>query len=161
MSYRLDKMLGKLREDAPVLPSHIKENVMAAIRADAFSVQRGFAWRYAVGFGAFLILGTGGTVFAAQQVNPGNILYPIKRASETAYVGIQTNPQAKADAQQVLIDRRFDEADKVADSDDNTNNDNNDLIENQLAADATAASDAWVTAQEQAYSNDIQYAASR
>ena len=160
MSYRLDKMLGKLREDALVLPSHIKENVMAAIRADAFSVQRGFAWRYAVGFGAFLILGTGGTVFAAQQVNPGNLLYPIKRASETAYVGIQTNPQAKAEAQQVLIDRRFDEAESVADNDDNKN-DGDDQIENQLAADAADASDAWVNAQEQAYSNDIQYAAAR
>ena len=149
MSYRLDKMLGKLREDAPVLPSHIKESVMAAVRADAFSVKRGFAWRYAVGFGAFLVLGTGGTVFASQQVTPGNILYPIKRASETAYVSMQTSPQAKVDAQQMLIDRRFDEAEHVADSDDSAGLDtDNDQIEDELTADAAAASDAWVAAQE-------------
>jgi hypothetical protein len=132
---------------------------MAAIAADAFSVKRGFAWRYAVGFGAFLILGVGGTVFAAQQVAPGNILYPVKRASETAYVSIQSNPQSQADAQQVLIDRRFAEAEQVADSDDNVNA-ANDKIEDQLADDAATASDAWVSAQEQAYSNDIQLAAS-
>jgi|GEM_PF-5260329 len=160
MSYHLDKMIGNLREDALVLPPHIKEGVMAAIAADAFSVKRSFAWRYAVGFGAFLILGAGGTVFAAQQVAPGNILYPVKRASETAYVSIQPNPQSQANAQQVLIDRRFTEAEQVAAGDDDASA-ANDKIEDQLAADATAASDAWVSAQEQAYSNDIQLAASR
>jgi len=160
MSYRLDKMIKDMRDDVPVLSPHIKESVMAAVRADSFKVKRGFAWRYAVGFGAFLILGAGGTVFAAQQVAPGNFLYPVKRASETAYVGVQLNPQAQANAQQMLIDRRFAEADQVADNDDNVNA-ANDKIEDQLANDAAAASDAWVNAQEQAYSNDIQLAASQ
>ena len=160
MSYRLDKMIKDMRDDVPIPPPHIKENIMAAVRAHAFSVKRGFAWRYAVGFGAFLILGAGGTVFAAQQTVPGNILYPVKRVSESAYVGIQPNPQAQANAQQLLIDRRFAEADQVADSDDNVNT-ANDKIEEQLAADAASASDAWVSAQEQAYSNDIQLAASQ
>lgn len=160
MSYCLDKMIGRLREDAPVLPLHIKESVMAAVRADPFSGRRVFVWRYAVGLGTFLILGTGGTVFAAQQVAPGNMLYSLKRASETAYVSIQTNPQARAGAQQLLIDRRFDEAEKVADRDDNIN-DADDRIENELTDEAMAASDAWVNAQEEAYSNDIQLAASR
>ena len=160
MNYHLDKMIGNLREDAPVLPLHIKTNIMAAIAADAFSVKRGFAWRYAVGFVAFLVLGAGGTVFAAQQATPGNILYPVKRVSESAYVNIQPNPQAQAGVQQMLIDRRFAEADQVADSD-NDINAADDKIEDQLAADAASESDAWVAAQEQAYSNDIQLAASR
>jgi len=59
-----------------------------------------------------------------------------------------------------LIDRRFDEAEKVADRDDNIN-DADDRIENELTDEAMAASDAWVNAQEEAYSNDIQLAASR
>lgn len=160
MNYSLDKMIGKLREDAPVLPSHIKDNVMAAIRADAFSVKRSFTWRYAIGFGAFLILGAGGTVFAAQQVNPGNILYPVKRASETAYAGIQTSPQGRAGVQQILIDRRFTEADLVANNDNDINSDT-DRVTDQLAIDAADASEAWTLAQEQIFSNDIQLAASR
>jgi len=160
MKYHLDKMIGNLREDTPILPPHIKTNIMAAIAADAFSVKRGFAWRYAVGFVALLVLGTGGTVFAAQQATPGNILYPVKRVSENAYVNIQPNPQAQADAQQVLIDRRFAEADQIADNDDNVNA-TDDLIEDQLANDAASESDAWVAAQERAYSNDIQLAASQ
>jgi hypothetical protein len=153
-------MIGKLRTDTSVPPPHIKENVMAAVRAEAFSVKRSFIWRYAFGVGAFLILSAGGTVFAAQQASPGNILYPVKRASETAYVDIQPNPQAQAGVQQMLIDRRFAEADQVADSD-NDINAADDKIEDQLAADAASESDAWVAAQEQAYSNDIQLAASR
>jgi hypothetical protein len=149
-----------LREEAPVLPTHIKESVMVAIRADAFSVNRGFAWRYAIGFGAFLILGAGGTVYAAQLVNPGNILYPVKRASETAYVGIQPSPKAQAGVQQILIDRRFLEAEMIADNDNDIDFDN-DLVTAQLADDAADASEAWILAQEQIFSNDIQLAASR
>ena len=82
MSYRLDKMIKNMRDDVSIPSPHIKENIMAAVRADAFSVKRGFAWRYAVGFGAFLILAAGGTVFAAQQTVPGNILYPVKRVDK-------------------------------------------------------------------------------
>lgn len=160
MNYRLDKMIGKLREDAPVLPSHIKDSVMIAIRADAFYVKRGFAWRYAIGFGALLILGAGGTVFAAQQVNPGNFLYPVKRASETAYVGIQSSPKAQAGVQQILIDRRFSEAEMATDNENDINFDN-DTVTAQLANDAADASEAWILAQEQIFSNDIQLAASR
>jgi len=160
MNYNLEKMIGKLREDSSVPPPHIKENVMAAIHADGFSVKRSFAWRYAIGAAVIVVIGTGGTVWAAQQVSPSNILYPIKRASETAYVDIQPNPQAQISVQQMLIDRRFAEADQVADSD-NDINAADDKIEDQLAADAASESDAWVAAQEQAYSNDIQLAASR
>jgi hypothetical protein len=160
MNYRLDKMIKSLRAETPILPPHIKDNIMATIHADAFSVKNGFAWRYAVGFVVLLIISAGGTIFAAQQTVPGNILYPIKRASETAYVDIQPNPQAQANAQQLLINRRFSEAEQVADSDDNIDA-ANDKIEDQLADDAASASDAWVADQEQAFSNDIKLASSQ
>jgi hypothetical protein len=152
MNYNLEKMIGKLREDASLPPPHIKENTMAAIRAESFSVKQTFAWRYAIGVAILVVMGTGGTVWAAQQSAPGNVLYPIKRASETAYVGFQFNPQAQINVQQAIIDRRVAEAEQIANMD-------ADGFDDQLAEDTATASEAWVNAQEQAFSNDIQLAA--
>ena len=162
MSYRLGKMI-KQQHDSPVMPpAHIKEAIMTAVKNAPFSVKRNYNLRYAVGLATILVMGAGGTVFAAQQATPKDILYPVKRASETAYINIQSSPTARADAQEQIIDRRFDEAEKVADADDvnATVDADNDKIEDQLANDAASESDAWVNAQEQSFSNDIQLASS-
>jgi hypothetical protein len=152
MNYRLDKMIKVLRDDAVVPPAHIKESLMVAVCADAFYVKRGFAWRYAVGFAVLVVLGTGGTVFASQQVMPGNFLYPVKRASENAYVSMQPTAQSQVDAQQLMIDRRFFEAETV-----DIDGDYGDMLSHDIAD----ASDAWVAAQERYFSNDIQLVSSR
>ncbi len=157
MTYRLDKMINSLRHESVELPAQLKVQIMTAIHADGFGVKKRYVLRYAIGFAAFVIVGTGSTVFAAQGALPGTPLYSVKRASETAYVTVQPSANARLAAQEEIINRRFDEAEKVADSDDNTNTDN-DKIEDQLADDAATASDDWVSAQERTYSHDIELA---
>ncbi len=117
-------------------------------------------WRYAAILSAFAIFGAAGTVFAAQRANPGQTLYGVKRASETAYVKIQPNHRARVEANEMLIKRRLSEAQAFmekplafpkAEID----------FEAELAVDASLAaameseSEAWINAQEKAFTRYV------
>ncbi len=156
-NYRLDKMIGKLRCETPILRPELKTEIMAVVNASGFSRRPAFVWRYAAGFAVILLFGVGGTVFAAQRALPGNVLYPVKRASETAFVKVQVTPPAKAVAQEMIIQRRFDEADWMADLGGDYDLD----VEDRLADEAMAANEAWIDMQERMFSNDIMAASHR
>lgn len=59
---------------------------------------------------AVLVLASGaGTVWAAQSALPGDVLYPVKRASESVRLALARDPGAKARLHLELADRRLEE----------------------------------------------------
>lgn len=61
------------------------------------------------------ILGTGiGGVFASQSALPGDLLYPIKTATEKARVALVINKNKKNELRLKFIERRLEEAEKLA-----------------------------------------------
>lgn len=157
---KLENSIRGLRTETHLPHPRIKNEVMAYALANGFHRANIFTLRYAIGFAMLLLFGAGGTVFAAQGSQPGQMLYPVKRVSENVYVNFQPTPAARANVQEVLIKRRVDEADKRVDNDNdkdsgNTNVDATLAVDEQLANDTADESDAWVDAQERAFSLSV------
>jgi hypothetical protein len=162
MSITLEKFIRQSRSAVPVAPPHLRDEVLAYAKANPFRRFSLFAIRYAISLGVVLLFGASGTVFAAQQAQPGQPLYGLKRVSETAYVGVQPSANAKAQASELLIGRRIDEAEKAVEDDFSSegdvasaNIDDRISVDLRLASDLADESDEWISAQDQAFSWSI------
>lgn len=155
---KIEQLIAELAQDKPSLNPRIKSEVMAYVEANGFTRRTSPFWRYAVGLASVIFLSAGGTVLASQLAQPGEALYYVKRASESAYVTIQTSPAARAHANEALIARRVAEA---RFTDQGVRNRDMD-VETELAIDARLANDLaresedWVNAQELAFSHSIE-----
>jgi hypothetical protein len=160
---KMENLIKGLQAQTHVPHPRIKSEVMAYVLANGFHRANIFALRYAVGFAMLLLFGAGGTVFAAQRAQPGQVLYPVKRVSESAYVNIQPTSAAKVSINEALIQRRINEADKFVDNDndDDSGNGGEDIdvklaVDERLVDDTAKESDAWVDAQEHVFSLTIE-----
>lgn len=70
--------------------------------------------RYALAVLAFIMLGAGGTAFAAEGALPGDLLYPVKLGVvEPVQLALAVTPDAKADVETSLVSERLDEIAQV------------------------------------------------
>jgi hypothetical protein len=60
-----------------------------------------------------LLGGSGATVLAAQGTVPGEVLYPVKRASERALLSVAASAETKVDVRARIAERRLQEAEKL------------------------------------------------
>jgi len=153
---KLEKLIKNARAEVFAPPTRIKAELLSYAKAYPFRRSSFLALRYVAGISAAALLGVTGTVFAAQQALPGQPLYSLKRVSETAYVNLQPSPQAKAQANELLIGRRISEAVENADFDaEKTGAEDVDAqlsVDSQLAFDAAVQCDAWIDAQDEIFS---------
>lgn len=112
---RIDKLIKDMQSEPPSVRDidAVRERVFSAVHEQSF--HRGpssFALRLGAGVGALALAFTG-TVVAAQYAVPGDVLYPIKRAAESVWIGVQVSPEARIRTERSILERRFAETGAV------------------------------------------------
>lgn len=100
----------------PLVKERVKQDVLRSIAAGAQGVPKRTAvfmrrykfLRYAVSTGAVLSVCTG-TAFASTSAKPGDLLFPVKKVTETMRLGLATTEHAKVQLQTEFAENRLQE----------------------------------------------------
>lgn len=101
----------------PPLSSATRERVQRLARTKLVQPRRPHQWLatpyravFYIGLALLLVLVVGsGTLYAAERSLPGDLLYPVKRATEELRLGITRDPAERAEVYLTLAERRADE----------------------------------------------------
>ena len=109
MSPRLDKFLGKLREDdAPISDiDSVRTRVFDGVQQRSFHRRPSVYVLRIFGVAIAVVAIAGVTVASAQQAMPNDRLYPIKRITERAWLSLQMSTDSRLRVERTLIERRF------------------------------------------------------
>ncbi|MFO7540081.1 MAG: DUF5667 domain-containing protein [Chloroflexota bacterium] len=110
---RLLERLEPVPAPLPTPPSFVERLQQWWQQTTAVSPQPSFAWSLALVFILFFFLG-GGTLYAATQSLPGDMLYPLNQSVEDWRVELARDDQTRFELQLAFADKRLAEATRLA-----------------------------------------------